>query len=136
GRARCSCIAPQLQQARADQRILRAVAGVEIPGVARAARTAAWLVVRQLGARARVVGLLRLPCNDPAFDVNFPRARAGAVYAVRRANDLVVLPALSVTILPATVFARYDSMSIGEVVDDAIEERQAIEEMAHQVLQL
>ena len=44
-------LAPQLEQPRAHQRIFHAVAGIEIPGVARAARAAARLVVGSLPNR-------------------------------------------------------------------------------------
>ena len=107
-------LAPQLHEPRADQRIFHPVAGIEIPAVGRAARTAARLVVRQVGPRARVVGLLGLPGDDAALDVDFPRARAGAVGAVGRAHDLVVLPALAIAVLPAAVFGGGDAVAVGE----------------------
>src|SRR5262249_16401671 len=69
GRSR---LTPQLQQSRADQRILHAVAGIEIPGIAGAARTSAWLVVGQLRPGAGIICLLRLPGDDPALDVDLP----------------------------------------------------------------
>ena len=126
-------LAPQLEQARAHQRIFHAVAGIEIPAVARAARAAARLVVGQVGPRARIVGLLGLPGDDAALDVDLPRARAGAVHAVGRAHDLVVLPALAVAVLPARGLSR------GELRRGrrrrsprlCVEEGQAVEEMAH-----
>ena len=76
-RDRCpqrACVAPQLEQARAHQRVLHAVAGIEIPAVAGTPRAAAWLVVRQIRSSAGVVGLLRLPGDDAALDVDLPRA--------------------------------------------------------------
>ena len=124
-------LAPQLHEPRAHQRIFHAVAGIEIPGIAGAARAAARLVVGQVGPRARIVGLLRLPGDDAALDVDLPRARAGAVHAVGRAHDLVVLPALAVAVLPAPVLVGDDAVAVGEVVDDAVEEGQAVEEVAH-----
>ena len=124
-------LAPQLEQARAHQRIFHAVAGIEIPAVAGAARAAARLVVGQVGARARIVGLLRLPGDDAALDVDLPRARAGAVGAVRGAHDLVVLPALAIAVLPAAVLVGGDAVTVGELAFDALEEGQAVEEMAH-----
>ena len=87
-------LAPQLQQAAAHHRMLHAVGRIQIPGIARATRAAARLVVRQVGTRARIVGLLRLPGDDAALDVDLPRARAGAVHPMRGADDFVVLPAL------------------------------------------
>src|SRR3546814_7113422 len=44
---------------------------------------------------ARIVGLLGLPRYDPAFDVDFPRAGARAIHAMRGAHDLVCGPARS-----------------------------------------
>src|SRR5262249_29951876 len=105
--------------------------GIEIPGVARAARAAARLVVGQLGPRARIVGLLGLPGDDAALDVDLPRARAGAVRAVRRAHDLVVLPALAIAVLPAAVLVGDDPVPGGEIADGALEEAETIEEVAH-----
>ena len=124
-------LAPQSEQPRADQRIFHPVAGIEVPGVARSPRAAARLVVGKLGPRAGVIGLLRLPGDDAAFDVDLPRARAGAVGAMRGADDLVVLPALAVAVLPPPVLARHDAVAIGEVVDDAIEEGEAVEKVTH-----
>ncbi len=113
-RAQRPRLAPELEQARAHQRIFHAIAGIQVPGVARPARTAARLVVGQLGPRARIVGLLRLPGDDAALDVDFPRARAGAIGAVGRAHDLVVLPALAVAVLPAPVLVGGDAVAVGE----------------------
>ena len=62
-------------------------------------------MVRQIGPRARIVGLLGLPGDDPALDVDLPAARPGAVGAVSGADDFVVLPALAVAVLPAAVLA-------------------------------
>ena len=135
-RAHHARLAPELEQARADQRIFHAVAGIEIPGVARAARAAARLVVRELGPRARIVGLLRLPGDDAALDVDLPRAGAGAVGAVGRAHDLVVLPALAVAVLPAPVLVGGDAVPVGKRLADALEEGQAVEEVAHVLLPL
>ena len=53
GRPHCAGLTPQLEQARAHQRVFHAVARVEIPAVAGAAGAAARLVVGQVGPRAR-----------------------------------------------------------------------------------
>ena len=124
-------LAPQLQQPRADQRIFHPVAGIEIPAVGGAARAAARLVVGQVGPRARIVGLLGLPGDDAALDVDLPGAGAGAVGAVRRAHDLVVLPALAIAVLPAAVLRCGDAVAVGEGLRDLVEEGQAVEKMAH-----
>ena len=107
GGKRRARLAPQLEQAPAHHRVLHAIGRVEIPGVAGAARAAARLVVRQVRARARVVGLLGLPRHDAALDVDLPGARAGAVHAMRGAHDFVVLPALAVAVLPVARLVRH-----------------------------
>src|SRR5690606_31051855 len=119
-------------QPRADQRILHPVGRIHVPAVARAARAAARLVVGQVRPRARIVGLLRLPGDDPALDVDLPRAGAGAVGAVRGAHDLVVLPALAVAVLPAPALGGGDAVALGEGADvPAGEEVQAVDQVAH-----
>jgi len=50
---------------------------------------------------------------------------------MRGANDLVVLPAFAVAVLPAPVLARDDAIAVREVVNDAIEEGETVEEVAH-----
>ena len=49
------------------------------------------------------------------------------------AHDLVVPPALAVAVLPVSVLPGHDAVAIEEIVDHAVEERQAIEKMAHDV---
>ena len=73
-RAQCPRLAPELEQARAHQRVFHPISGIEVPGITRTARTSPRLVVGQLGARARIIGLLRLPGDDAALDVDLPRA--------------------------------------------------------------
>ena len=122
---------PQPDQAGANQRVFHPVAGIEIPAVGGAARTAARLVVRQVGPGARVIGLLGFPGDDPALHVDFPRTGAGAVGAMGGADDLVVLPALPVAVLPAPVLVGGDAVAVGEGFAGLAEEGQAIEKMAH-----
>ena len=131
GRARRTRLAPQLQQPPAHHRVFHPVRRIEVPGVARAARTAARLVVRQVGTRAGIVGLLGLPRDDPALDVDLPRAGAGAVHAVRGAHDFVVLPALAVAVLPLARLVGDDAVAVREGADLFAEEGQPIEEMTH-----
>ena len=112
-----ACLAPGAHQRAAHHRVLDPVRAVQVPGVRRAARAAARLVVGHVGARARVVRLLRLPGDDAALDVDLPAARAGAVGAVGRAHDLVVLPALAVAVLPRPVLARDHAVAVGRRSD-------------------
>ncbi len=64
--------APVLQQPSAHHRMLDAVGAIQVPAVRRAARATPWLMVGHVRARARVVGLLRLPGHDAALDVDLP----------------------------------------------------------------
>src|SRR5690606_34289623 len=82
--------APQLDQWLANQRVLEAISAVQVPGITGASRAAARFMVGQVGAGARVVGLLGFPGHEAVLDVNLPTARAGAVHPVSRAGDLVV----------------------------------------------
>ena len=85
-----------LQQATAPSGISRGWR-CTVPGMA--PRCAAARLVVGRPARARVVGLLRLPGDDAALDVIF-HERTGAVHAVRAAHHLVVRPAVAVGVLP------------------------------------
>ena len=73
---------------------------VDVPRERGPPGTPAGLVVRHVGAVLGVVGLLGLPGHDALLDVDLPGARAGAVDAVGRADDAVVLPAVPVGRLP------------------------------------
>src|SRR5262245_5921506 len=88
-------------------------------------------MIGKIWSRARVVGLLRLPGDDPALDINLPGAGAGAVGAVRRAYDLVVLPTLAITVLPAAILVRGDAVAVGKLTINALEEAEAVKKMAH-----
>ncbi len=94
-------LAPHLEQRPAHVRVAHPRRRVGVPGERRAPRAAARLVLRRVRAHRRVVGLLRLPGDDPVLDVHLPRARPGAVHPVGRAHLLVVPPALPVELLGA-----------------------------------
>ena len=126
-----TCRAPVLQQAATHHRMLDAIGAVQIPAVGRAARTTTRLVVRHVPARARVVGLLRLPGDDAALDVDLPRARTRAVHAVGAAHDLVVRPAVAIGVFPRAVFARSHAVAVGEFFFRDREVTKSIEKMAH-----
>src|SRR5262249_41866812 len=89
------------------------------------------LVIWHIGAGARGVGLLCLPGNQSVLDVDLPRARAGAVGAVRRAHDLVVLPALPGGVLPSPVLVGDHTQAVREPVHVLPEEHEAVEKLAH-----
>ena len=116
-------------QPAAHQRVFDAAGAVEIPAIGRAARAAARLVIGHAGPRARIVGLLRLPGDDAALDVDFPATGAGAVHAVGRAHDLVVLPALPVAFLPHAVFVAQFAMAISEGLLAAAKGRSGVPEI-------
>ena len=130
-RHRLSCLAPQSDQARTDQRIFQPLGRIDIPAVTCAARTTAWFVVRQLRPRAGIVGLLRFPGDDPALDVNLPRTAAGAVHPVGRTHNLVMLPTFAIAILPIARFAIGDAVTVGECLAVAVEKGQSVEKLAH-----
>src|SRR3546814_700181 len=109
---------------------------VQIPGVAGAARTAARLMVRHVRPGARIIGLLRFPGDQTVLHIDLPAARSGAVGAVRRADDLVVLPALPIAVLPAPVLVRHDAVAVRELADGLLEEHQPIDEVGHRRLLL
>ncbi len=131
GAERAAAFAPQLHERAAHHRMLETVRAVQIPRVRRAARAAARLMVRHVGTRARVVGLLGFPGDDPAFHIDLPRARTRAVHAVGRADDLVVLPAHPVTVFPFAVFVGDGAMAVGKAWPRGGEITQSIQEMAH-----
>src|SRR5690625_5906585 len=100
-------------QARAHQRVFDARTGIEIPAIARASRTASWFMVRKVRPRAGIIGLLGLPGDDPALDIDLPGTGAGAVHAMRRAHDLVCRPAFSVGVFPGPTFIGGDAIPVG-----------------------
>ena len=129
GRAR---LAPEPEQPRAHERVLEPAARVEVPAIARPPRAAPRLVVGEVRARARVVGLLGLPGDDPALDVDLPRARARAVHPVGGTDDLVVLPALAVRVLPVAILRGGHPVAVREAPDvRRPEEVQPVDQVAH-----
>ena len=128
-------LAPVLHQHPAHHRVLHPLRRIHIPAIRRPTRTTARLVVGQIWPRARIVGLLRLPGDQPVFDVHLPTARPGAVHPMRGAHDLVVLPALAVSVLPLAVFLHHRTVAIGESGFHLAEKIQSVEKMAHACLQ-
>ena len=95
----------QVEQDAADVRVADARGGVGVPGERGAARATAGLVLRLVRTDRRIVGLLGLPGDDAVLDVHLPRARTGAVHAVRRPDHLVVAPAVAVEVVRAAATA-------------------------------
>ena len=94
-------LAPHLEQRPPDVRVADPRRRVRVPGKGRSPRAAARLVLRRVRAHRRIVGLLRLPGDDPVLDVHLPRARSGAVHPVGRTHLLVMPPPLPVELLGA-----------------------------------
>ena len=88
--------AEHLEQHAADVGVAHPRRAVGVPAERRTSRAPARLVLGPVRPGARVVGLLGLPGDDPVLDVDLPRARPGAVDAVRGAHHLVVAPPLPV----------------------------------------
>src|SRR5690606_11505212 len=107
-------LAPSFDKTAAHHRIFDPAGAIEIPTVGCTARAAAWLVIGYAGAGARIIGLLRLPGDDTALDVDLPTAAARAIHTVSRAYDFVVLPALPVALLPHSVFVAELSVTVRE----------------------
>ena len=84
---------PHGHQLATDHRVLDPLCRVDVPAVGSAPRTATRLVVGQIRACTRVVGLLGLPGDQPALHVDLPAARARTVHTMGGTCDLVVLPA-------------------------------------------
>ena len=82
-------------------------------------------MVGKVGPRARVVRLLCLPGDDAALHIDLPATGAGAVGAMRRAHDLVVLPALAIAVFPGPRLICDFAVSIGKLTGFFLEELQS-----------
>jgi hypothetical protein len=126
--------AVQVKQTAADQRVLDALRAVQIPGERRATLATARLMVRQVFAGTRIVGLLHFKGNQAVLDENLPRTATGAVHAVRGANHLVMRPAMTVGIFPLTIFVGDDPVVVGEGLLGFFEKLQTVEKVTHFLL--
>ena len=93
-------ITPQVEQDAARVWVLHANRRVQIPTERDAPLTPARLVGGKRRIDLRVIERLHLPGDDPLLDVDVPRAAARAVHAMRAAHHLVVLPPVSIELLP------------------------------------
>ena len=93
---------PHFEQLAADIRILHAQRAVDVPRGRDAARTAARLVVGEIGVRRGIVGLLGLPHDDPVLDEHIERTGPRTVDPVGGTHHLVVLPAPPIVVFPRT----------------------------------
>src|SRR6516165_6496582 len=79
-----------------------------------------------------LIGLLRFPGHDAALDVDLPAASAGAVHAVSRAHNLVVLPSLAITLLPHPIFVAQFTEAISKRLSASSEIGETFEKMTHE----
>src|SRR5690606_38556196 len=126
--------APKFNQGFAYFGVFQTVGAVDIPGIAGTARAAARLVIGQIRTGARVIGLLGFPGHQPVFDIDFPATGTGAVNTVGRANNFVVLPALTIGTLPLTTFVGSHTMALGKGLLLHRKKAQLIEKMTHEYL--
>src|ERR1035441_8160530 len=91
---------PAIQQSAAHIRILHPQRAVQIPGKRDAALASTRFIGRQSRLQARIVNGLHLPRDDAVFDADLPTAGPCAVDSVRAPNDLVMLPAVAIELLP------------------------------------
>src|SRR5262245_2479976 len=91
-------------------------------------------MVGHVRTRARIIRLLGFPGYKPVFHIDLPRAGTGAVCAVGGADDLVVLPALTVGVFPRPILVRDDAKAVREAIDVLPEKGQSVEKLAHHAL--
>src|SRR6516165_12687786 len=84
------------------------------------------------GAGAWVIGLLCFPSDHAALDIDLPAASAGAVHAVSRAHNLVVLPSLAITLLPHSIFVAQFTETIGKRLSASGKIGETFEKMTHE----
>ena len=92
--------APQVHQHPAHVRILDPHRAVLVPRKGNTALTTAWFIRRQPRLQAGIVQRLQLPGDYSIFHIDHPRTTAGAVNAVRASYHFVMLPAITVKLLP------------------------------------
>ncbi len=129
--ARFSFCAIEVEQTAAYQRMLDTVRAIQIPGERCATLATARLVVGQIVACTRVVGLLHLERDQAVLDENLPAATAGAIDTVSGAHHLVMLPAMAVGIFPLAILIGDDAVTVGKAGLDLVEEFQAIQKVTH-----
>src|SRR5579884_3459152 len=80
---------------------------------------------------AWIIGLLRFPGDDAAFDIDLPTAGPSTVHAMRGTHDLVVGPALAIGIFPVPIFYGGNAVALGKRTFVFFEEGQTIKKMTH-----
>src|ERR1044071_5724857 len=108
---------PKVHQYAAQIGILDAERTIDVPGVDDPALAPARFIKRQAGFELGVIERLHFPCDNSVLDVNHPRAPARTIHAVRAADDLVVLPAVPVELLPEARLGLHDVFDPAHVSD-------------------
>jgi hypothetical protein len=88
-------------------------------------------MVWHIRAGTRVVGLLRFPGHQAAFNIDFPATGARAVYTVSGTNHFIVLPPLAITFFPITIGIEQLAMSIGKSFALLFEVTKPVKKFAH-----
>src|SRR5439155_19515243 len=89
------------------------------------------LVAGHVPASARIIGLFRVARDNAALHGDLPGARAGAIHAMRRPHDLVVRPAIAVSVLPRAILSGGSAVAVGEAFPRTGKIGEAIEKMTH-----
>ena len=116
-------LAPQIQERPADVWVLNAQRAIEVPRERDSALTTSRLVGGNAGFEIGIVGLLHLPRDDAVLHMDSPAAPARAVHAMGAADDLVVLPAISIELLPTAGVGRDlvgDPGNLGHVAHSSV----------------
>ena len=62
-------------------------------------------MIWQVGPSARVIRLLGFPGHNATLDIDFPRTRSGAIDTMGAAHNLVMRPAVSISVFPSSVLS-------------------------------
>src|SRR3990172_8856889 len=95
---------PEIEQRPSNVGVLHPQGAIEVPGVGNAPLASTGFVGRQPGFERRVIQPLHFPGYDPVLHIDLPGTAPRAVHPVGAADDLVVLPAIAVKLLPTSQF--------------------------------
>src|SRR5512146_985447 len=106
-----TCFAPRIQQHTAHIWIFDTQRAVHIPGEDNPPGTPTRFIERQIRLEPGIIDGLHFPGDDSIFHVHEPRTSAHATHPVGTADYCVMLPSVTVEILPGT------SLGIDQVFD-------------------
>src|SRR5699024_4724925 len=69
--------------------------------------------------------------HQPVLDIDLPGAGAGTIHTVCGADNLVMLPAPPISLLPGTVIGRHLAVVVGKAALLACEIGQTVKKMTH-----